>query len=252
MSARNFALAFAVSVALLTPAEVDTAKRAKPRFKVIERTHHSETFISLPGINLASSYPDAIDVRGPRNSRIIDIDVHMYGLSHGGPDQIDILLVAPDGRTALVMSDAGDRPIVGGIDLTLDDGAKRLLPRSGDLSSGRYRPANYDETDTSLGRRFGAETGQPGSDGTPGEHGEPGEDGEDGEPGEPGEPGGNPGFVNDDFPPPAPEPGDAFRLATFNGMEPSGTWLLFIRPDGPAAGQLSGGWGLTITVKKRR
>lgn len=249
MFSRIIAVALAGSVVLLAPMDVDTAKRTKPRFKVIERTYDSGTAISLPGINLPSSYPDAIAVRGPRDPSVIDIDLHLYGLSHGGPDQIDILLVAPDGRTALVMSDAGDRPIVGSIDLTLDDDAKRPLPKSGDLSFGRYRPANYDERGTSLGRPFGAETEQPGSDGTPGEEGEPGEDGE---PGEPGDPGGNPGFVNDDFPLPAPEAGDAFRLSTFNGMEPSGAWQLFIRPDGPAAGQLGGGWGLTITVKKRR
>ena len=58
--------------------------------------------------------------------------------------------------------------------------------------------------------------------------------------------------TNDRFPAPAPEFGDAVRLSTFQGMDPSGTWSLFIRPDGPAAGQLTGGWGLTIEVKKRR
>lgn len=254
MFSRILPVALAVSVALLFPAEVDTANRKKPRFKFIERSYESETFISLPGINLPTSYPDEIAVRGPHGSRIIDVDLHLYGLSHAMPNQLDLLLVAPNGRAALVMSDASDQPIAGSIDLTLDDDAKRALPKSGALAPGRFRPANYDETDSAAARRVDAES-EPGSDGNPGEQGKPGENGEpgdSGDPGDPGDPGGNPGFVNDEFPAPAPEPGDAVRLSTFNGMEPSGDWLLFVRPDGPAAGQLAGGWGLTIKVKKRR
>ncbi|MGH2618828.1 MAG: hypothetical protein ACRDJC_26670, partial [Thermomicrobiales bacterium] len=76
--------------------------------------------------------------------------------------------------------------------------------------------------------------------------------GEPGDPGDPGIPGGAPGFVGDDFPDPAPAAGDAVRLSTFHGMDPSGQWQLFIRADGPDAGSIDGGWGLTIEVKKRR
>jgi hypothetical protein len=249
MFSRIFAVALAGLLVLLVPGGADTAKRPKPRFKVIERTYDSASFISLPGVNLASRYPDELEIGGPRDSRIIDIDLHLYGFSHGMPDQIDILLVAPNGRTALVMSDAGDQPIIRAIDLTLDDDAKRPLPKTGAIAAGRYRPANYDEA-TAAGRGPGVES-TPGGDGIPGEGGEPGDDGTPGDPGDPGDPGGHPGFENDDFPTPAPAFGDASRLATFHGMEPSGTWQLFVRPDGPAAGQLNG-WGLTIEVKKRR
>jgi hypothetical protein len=35
-------------------------------------------------------------------------------------------------------------------------------------------------------------------------------------------------------------------------MNPSGQWQLFVRSDGPAAGSISGGWGLRIEFKKRR
>lgn len=242
MFSRIVPVTLALSVALLLPAEVDTADRKKPRFKIIERTFDSESFISLPGINLPTSYPDEIAVRAPRGSRIIDVDLHLYGLSHAMPDQLDVLLVSPNGRAALVMSDAGDRPISAAIDLTLDDDAKRQLPKSGAISSGRYRPANYGEEPAVIARVLAAES-EPGDEGTPGEPGDPGD---------PGSAGSNPGFENDDFPDPAPELGDAVRLSTFHGMDPSGTWQLFIRPDGPAAGQLSGGWGLTVKVKKRR
>jgi hypothetical protein len=256
MYPRIICVALAMFTVVLLPADVDTARRSKPRFKIIERTYDAEPFISVPGIALATRYPDTIEVHGPRDSRIRDIDLHLYGFSHTLPKDLDILLVAPNGRTALVMSDDGSQAISGPITLTLDDDAKRKLPVNGAISGGRYRPANYDEDDA-VPRAVGSEgeQGEHGEEGKPGEEGEPGDDdtpGDSGTPGNPGTPGGTPGFVNDDFPPPAPEFGDATRLSTFRGMDPSGPWQLFIRSDGPAAGELTGGWGLTIEVKKRR
>jgi hypothetical protein len=256
MCSRFIAVALAISVVLLLPAEVDMAKRTTPRFKMIERTYRSEPYISVAGIALATRYPDTVDVRFPRDSRISDIDLHLFGFSHGMPKDVDILLVAPDGRTTLVMSDAGGRAISRPITLTLDDDAKQKLPRNGAISGGHYRPANYGEDDAVPRAVIGeGEQGEQGEEGDPGEEGEPGGDGapgEDGTPGNPGTPGSTPGFVNDDFPPPAPEFGDATRLSTFRGIDPTGSWQLFIRSDGPAAGELTGGWGLTIEVKKRR
>lgn len=254
MFSRIVSVVLAVTVVLLLPAEVDVAKRKNPRFKVIERTYRAEPFISIAGIALATRYPDIIDVHAPRDSRVRDIDLHLYNFSHAMPKDLDFLLVAPDGRTALVMSDAGGQAIAGTIDLTLDDDAKRQLPETGAIANGRYRPANYGEDGSSLRSAVSTQS-EPGSDGIPGVPGEPGGDGtpgEDGTPGTPGTPGSTPGFVNDDFPDPAPEFDDATRLSTFRGMDPTGPWQLFIRSDGPAAGELTGGWGLTIEVKKRR
>jgi hypothetical protein len=254
MFCRIISVVLAASVLLLLPTEVDTAKRKKPRLKVIERTYRAEPFISVAGIALATRYPDTIDVRVPNDSRLKDIDLNLYGFSHAMPKDLDILLVAPDGRTALVMSDAGGQPTTNAITLTLDDSAKKQLPEDGAIARGRYRPANYGEDDASPRAAIVTQS-EPGSDGVPGDEGVPGDDGTPGAPGTPGEPGtpgGTPGFVNDDFPPPAPEFGDASQLSTFRGMDPTGPWQIFIRSDGPAAGQLTGGWGLTIEVKKRR
>jgi hypothetical protein len=233
---------------VLPPTEVDPAKRAKPRFKLIERTHTSAPYLSVAGIARATRYPDVIDVRAPRDSRIIDIDLHLYGFAHAMPEDLDILLVAPNGQTALVMSDAGTAAITRPIDVTLDDDAKRRLPRDGPIGGGRYRPANYDDA----APRAVAGEREPGGDTPPGDAGDDGPPADPGAPGQPGEAGGNPDFANDDFPSPAPEPGGAVRLSTFHGLDPSGPWSLFVRSDGPAAGEIGDGWGLTITVKKRR
>jgi len=53
----------------------------------------------------------------------------------------------------------------------------------------------------------------------------------------------------DIFAAPAPtNPSKNPQLAVFNGTDPNGTWTLFIRNQGPQAGSLGGGWGLTITA----
>jgi hypothetical protein len=234
-SSRVVAFILAVSL-LLLPVESDSAKRDKPRFKIAEKTYLAKQGLSLPGLAVASRYPDTIVVNGQANARIVDVDLTLVDFAHGAPRDIDILLLAPNGRSALVMADAGGAAGVLGIELTLDDDAKRLLPEDGVLTSGRYRPANYDDG----GVQAASETG---GNGTPGTDSPPGA------PGTPGSP--SPGAVDSDaFPAPAPTAGGT-ALATFRGMPPTGEWRLFIRADGPAAGSL-GGWELTIATKKRR
>jgi hypothetical protein len=235
VSFRVFAIVLAVCL-LLLPVESDSAKRDKPRFKIAEKTYGTDDDISLPGLAVASRYPDTIVVNGQANAKIVDVDLTLVDFAHGTPQDVDILLVAPNGRSALVMADAGGTAGVLGIALTLDDDAKRLLPDGGVLTSGRYRPANYDDGGV-------VAVSETGGDGTPGTDSPPGA------PGTPGSP--SPGSVDSDaFPDPAPGAGAA-ALATFRGMAPAGEWRLFIRADGPAAGSL-GGWKLTITTKKKR
>ena len=244
-SSRIIAVGLAVCLLVLLPVGGDSAKQRKPRFKIVERTYVSEPFISLPGVNTASRYPDSVEVHGRADAKLIDVDLLFFELSHDTPKDLDILLVAPDGRSALVMGDAGGASAVNGIDLTLDDDAKRALPSAGAISARSYRPANHDDSVVLA-------ASVPGEDGVPGEPGEPGEDAGPGAPGEPGTPGGNNGEDSDEFPAPAPAPGEAVALSTFRGIDPTGEWQLFIRADGPGAGTLTGGWGLRITTKRPR
>ena len=140
------ALAVCLLVLLLLPVDGDSAKKQKPRFKIVERTYVSAPFISLPGIALASRYPDSVEVHGRGDAKLIDVDLILYEFSHASPKDLDILLVAPDGRSALVMADAGGASAVPGMDLTLDDDAKRALPEAGAIVARSYRPANYDDS----------------------------------------------------------------------------------------------------------
>lgn len=236
MVPRIIMLALVACLALL-PAAVEPVKRRKLRFEIVERTSLSAASISLPGLNVATSYPDTIAVSGPRDAKLIDLDLILFGFTRGAPQDLDVLLVAPDGRAALVMRDAGGESDVPGVKLVLDDDARSALPEFAALAGGRYRPANHDESEVS------AES-EPGSNGEPGENGEPGADGE---PGAPGDGGGD----SDAFPEPVPDPGENVALSTFRGLDPAREWQLSLRADGRAAGSLAD-WGLRITTKRPR
>ena len=69
--------------------------------------------------------------------------VTLNNLSHTFPDDIDILLVGPQGQNAIIMSDVGGGTDVVDITLTLDDDAANALPDGTVLTSGTFRPANY-------------------------------------------------------------------------------------------------------------
>ena len=96
----------------------------------------------------AEPYPSTILVQNlPK--RLYDVNVHLIGLRHLNPDDIDVMLVAPNGARATIMADAGgshDVPDVSddpGIDLTLDDETANALPDSEQLQGAPYKPRNY-------------------------------------------------------------------------------------------------------------
>jgi hypothetical protein len=97
-----------------------------------------------PGVTkgIANPYPGAFPVSGFSNGVITDVDLVLQDFSHPVPEDVDILLVAPDGRRALVMSDAGRIFRVTNIDLTLDDEAAAPLTQM-ELDSGVYQPMDF-------------------------------------------------------------------------------------------------------------
>jgi large repetitive protein len=68
-------------------------------------------------------------------------------LTHSFPDDLDILLVSPDGKGVILMSDAGGGADVTGIDLVFDDAAETSLPDVTTISAGQYKPTNYGSGD---------------------------------------------------------------------------------------------------------
>ncbi|MDB6079521.1 MAG: sorting protein [Akkermansiaceae bacterium] len=95
----------------------------------------------------ATPYPSAINVAG-MTGVISKLTVQLNGLTHTFPDDIDILLVAPDGTQALILSDVGGGTDITSISLSLDDDAPNSLPDATVISSGTYKPTNYGSSET--------------------------------------------------------------------------------------------------------
>src|SRR4029079_17339273 len=77
-----------------------------------------------------------------------DVNVSLLGLTHTFPDDLDVLLVGPEGQKLVLMSDVGGGNDVNGINLVLDDQGASALSNSGQLTSGTFRPNNVGNTDT--------------------------------------------------------------------------------------------------------
>lgn len=126
-----------------------TAKPRRPwRWKTVTRSFTSNDLILIPFTTIpdpseqgrATPYPATIQVRGLRNGRIRNVSVRFSGFSHVFPADVDMWLVAPNGRGAILMSDAGGVNDVSGITFTLHDGAASPVPEP--LVSGTFRPTN--------------------------------------------------------------------------------------------------------------
>ena len=174
-----------------------------------------------------SLYPSIIDVSG-LGSAITNLKVTINDFRHTIPDDIDMLLVGPQGQKMVIWSDVGglnstcsplndtqfttcnntDQPGTTGITVTLDDAATSDMSQSAAVASGTYKPTNV-------------------------------------------------GSASDSWPSPAPtgpyaDPrpnGTATFAGTFNGTNPNGQWRLFIVDDAlGGTGRLMGGWSLTIAT----
>ena len=125
-----------------------TAKR-KPRFKVITRTFTNASPIWISATTgAASSYPSELNVAGLKRGKLLDLNVTLRGFSHTFPDDVDILLMAPNGASAVVFSDLGGGTDVSNLTFVLDNQAAAILPPESLLGSGTFKPTNDGLTDT--------------------------------------------------------------------------------------------------------
>jgi hypothetical protein len=95
----------------------------------------------------ATPYPSTCVVSGLTGA-VSDVLVIIGGLSHTYPDDVDLLLVAPNSDNAIIMSDVGGATGVVNCGMSLSDDAADVLPDSGAITcSHLYRPANYQPGD---------------------------------------------------------------------------------------------------------
>ena len=112
-----------------------------------QTTFTNSSLIQLPAASTdtgpASPYPSLITVSGLVGS-ISNVTVTLNGLTHTFADDIDILLVSPTGAKVVLMSDTGGAFGVGAVNLTFSDAAASLLPDETQITSGTFRPSDYD------------------------------------------------------------------------------------------------------------
>lgn len=105
------------------------------------------TTITIPAQGQSSPYGSPIQVAG-LGGKISRVTVQLRGFTHSLPDDVDMLLVGPTGRKAIIFSDVGGTTPVTGLDLTLADAATVALPDATALTSGTFKPLNYGTGDT--------------------------------------------------------------------------------------------------------
>jgi plastocyanin len=169
--------------------------------------------ITIPIGGASTPYPSTIEISG-LDGTVRNVSLRLDGLTHRWPIDIDMLLVGPlagANPRMVVLSDAGGGPISAqNMIVTLDDSATSAVPVP--LVSGVFRPL---------------------SDG---------------------------GAGTDAFPPDAPQPppayseaapaGTATLASTFAGINPNGTWKLYINDDVFAdGGTIARGWALSFDIK---
>jgi hypothetical protein len=210
----QFLAAMLAASLAIVPADsgTDATAKNKKKARTITRSFSNGTQIGIDDFQAADPFPSTIQVSGFKKGKVKDVNVVLRDFQHTFPDDVDELLVSPEGESTFILSDVGtknDLFEIGGVTLTIDDEADDLLPDSSNLISGTFRPANGDPDFS------GDESG-------------------------------------DEFPPPAPEPGDS-QLSVFDGMNPNGEWQLFVVDDQiSSAGFFGDGWTLEITARVKK
>ncbi len=89
----------------------------------------------------ATAYPSAIVVAG-LTGVITKATVQIYNFSHDFPDDVDVLLVGPQGQESIVFSNVGGdiRNSITNVTLNLDSDAAAFLPSEPPLVSGTFKP----------------------------------------------------------------------------------------------------------------
>jgi len=98
----------------------------------------------------AVPYPSQITVSGGP-VQIGGLRVTLFDVTHQFPDNIDVLLVGPQGQKFILMGDAGGpAPLTTPVTLTFVDTAGVVLPNNGPLVTGNFEPTNWETPVTSF------------------------------------------------------------------------------------------------------
>jgi subtilisin-like proprotein convertase family protein len=103
----------------------------------------NQSAIAIPEANQAP--PSSIFVSG-LTTPIADVNVTLFGLTHGVVNDLDILLLGPQGQSALLVSDVGSG--ANNVTLTIDDQAPEQISSVGPFTTGTFQPTNFQSPDS--------------------------------------------------------------------------------------------------------
>jgi len=95
--------------------------------------------VTIPDIGTATPYPSDIYVSG-MTGVVTNVTVSLNELSHTYVHDVNVLLTAPGGQNALLMSHVGGTLGVTNVSLTFDDAASAGLPLDSQVVTGTYKP----------------------------------------------------------------------------------------------------------------
>ncbi|HET9532143.1 MAG TPA: choice-of-anchor Q domain-containing protein, partial [Blastocatellia bacterium] len=188
------------------PAQIRTTQKA-----TLQPSDDSDFFnnfqsIPIPDSGPSSLYPSTINVSG-LDGVISSVSLSLNNLTHPNPDDINVLLVSPSGRSLILMSDAGGSFALTNRNIFLDDEEAGAvpLPDNGQIVPRTYTTSNYDGGDADS---FPAPAPAP--------------------------PYGNPARFET-------------LTTAFSGEVPTGAWSLFVFDDTPGnSGSFATGWSMMI------
>jgi subtilisin-like proprotein convertase family protein len=108
------------------------------------QTFTQNTDIIKPPSGLANPYPSEIPVRG-LHGLVTDVNVRVDNPDYDHTDDLDVIVVSPDGDAVYLMSDAcGTFTTPTGTEFVFDQAAPNAIPDEGECTGGPYKPANYE------------------------------------------------------------------------------------------------------------
>jgi subtilisin-like proprotein convertase family protein len=101
--------------------------------------------VTVPASGAGNPYPSALDVSGLDG--VIESMTVTFFVTHATPDDLDVLLVGPNGAKVVLMSDVGGTADLSNKQIRFRDGAA-VMPDNTLINQVEYRPTNVGGTDT--------------------------------------------------------------------------------------------------------
>jgi subtilisin-like proprotein convertase family protein len=146
-------LTVVLAALLVLPVAADAppgAAKKKFRTKTVTETFSNGAAIAVPGAGTegnANPFPSTIDVSGFKQGQILDVNVTLNNLSHSEIGDVGVMVVAPNGKGAILMNDAGSGN-TSNVNLTFDDEAAAKIPDAGAVTTGTFLASVYETSNS--------------------------------------------------------------------------------------------------------